>query len=139
MTKTKLVWNKGHKMYSKEQLIKICKDYNNHYKTVPTLAELSSYSSIKPDHFIDAFGNWSCLLKETGLDPIKNRYLKQWSRTHISCITCGTQKIRHYGKGLCTTCYISQSAKKIKNDKFLLTKQRIQHKGYAAKKRLNIK
>lgn len=132
-------WNKGYRSYSKEHLINICKEYFNYYKKVPTLKEITAYSSIKVDHFIDAFGKWSSLLIKAGLDPSQYHYLKQWSRKHVSCIICKTQKIKHFGKGLCINCYISYAAKRIKNDSLLLNKQRMLQRGYAAKRRLHTK
>ena len=35
----------------------------------------------------------------------RGRKLNQWSRKYKQCIRCGTNKRKHYAKGMCQSCY----------------------------------
>ena len=38
--------------------------------------------------------------------------LEGWSFNYDNCINCGTNSIKHYGKGLCSLCYFRQRRQK---------------------------
>ena len=51
------------------------------------------------------FGSWANALTVAGLSLPDSRRISSWSKNYNECIDCGQTRLRHAGKGLCSSCY----------------------------------
>jgi hypothetical protein len=51
------------------------------------------------------FGSWANALTAAGLSIPDTRNISSWAKEYNECTSCGQTRLRHAGKGLCSSCY----------------------------------